>query len=40
MDTTQIGYFLLSMLGGLCVVGVPWAGIVLLTAKRERKPAR
>ncbi len=37
MDATQIGYFLLSVVGGLCVVAIPWSGIILLNAKSERK---
>ncbi len=40
MDTTQIGYFVLCMFGGLFIIAVPWSGIILLNAKRERKPAR
>jgi hypothetical protein len=40
MDGTQVGYFLLCILGGLFVVGVPWSGIILLNLKREKKPTR
>jgi hypothetical protein len=39
MDATQIGYFLLSMFGGLCVIAIPWSGIILLNAKSEKRKA-
>ena len=35
MDSTQIGYFLLCMLGGAFVIGIPWSGVILLMLKRD-----
>jgi hypothetical protein len=35
MDSTQVGYFILCMIGGLFIVGIPWSGIILLLAKRD-----
>ena len=37
MDSTQIGYFALCMLGGFFVLAVPWSGILLLNFRREKK---
>jgi hypothetical protein len=33
-------YFILSVIGGLCVVGIPWAGVVLAATKGTGKTQR
>lgn len=37
MDSTQIVYFILCMLGGAFVIGIPWSGVILLLAKRDQQ---
>lgn len=39
MNTTDMLYFGLCMLGGFFVIAIPWSGILLLTARRDTKPA-
>lgn len=40
MNSTDVFYFLLSMLGGFFVIAVPWSGVLLLLARRDPKQPR
>ena len=40
MSSSDVGYFLLSMLGGFFIIAVPWSGVLLLLARRDPKSSR